>query len=105
MLDNCEHLLDAVAEFFNYQNVRPTSLLLASFDGELEVQSVTDYTPDPTRLMDPAFTSQFAGPNETFLPQDVRYFNWRMVLRNAEADVSVAPAIDSFVVSYRLESQ
>ncbi len=43
---NRRRVLDAVRDFFNYQNVRPNSLVLASFDGKLEVESVPRYDPD-----------------------------------------------------------
>ena len=64
---------------------------------------VTVYTADPNELMNPAFTSQFAGPNEQFLPEDVRYFNWRFVMQNALDRVNGAPKLESFVISYRLQ--
>ncbi len=63
---------------------------------------VTDYTPDLNQLMDPSFTTQFAGPNEQFLPEDVRYFNWRFVMQNALDVAAGAPKLESFVLSYRL---
>ena len=65
-------------------------------------RNITDYTDDPADLMDASFLSSFAGPNETFTPADVRYFNWRFVLRNGP---SGAPTIDSFAVSYRIEAR
>jgi len=64
---------------------------------------VTDYTSDLNDLMDPSYTSRFAGPNETFLPEDVRYFNWRIVMQNALDRRSGAPVLESFVVIYRLQ--
>ena len=67
-------------------------------------KNVTDYVSDPNRLMDPAFTSRFSGPNEQFLPHDVRYFNWRLVLRNGmRRGGAASPAIDSLAVNYRIE--
>ena len=54
--------------------------------------------------MDPEFTGKFAGPTETFLPSDVKYFNWRFIMKNnVEANPPVSPVIDSFAVTYRFE--
>ena len=67
-------------------------------------RNVTRYTSDPNALMDTRFTSLFAGPNETFLPSDVKYFNWRFIMRNnVDAATPAAPKIQSFSVSYRFE--
>jgi hypothetical protein len=63
---------------------------------------VTDYTADLTDLTDPEFTSRFAGPNEQFLPQDVRYVNWRMVM-HSDPETGATPQVDSFWLAYRLE--
>ena len=38
--------LDSISDFFNYQAARPTSLILASFDGNLEVTSLPSFNPD-----------------------------------------------------------
>lgn len=67
-------------------------------------RNVTTYVNNPNKLMDAAFTSQFAGPNEAFLPRDVRYFNWRFILKNnVDANPPVSPTIESFAVTYRFE--
>jgi hypothetical protein len=65
-------------------------------------RTVTSYVEDPNTLMSPAFTAQFAGPNETFLPTAVRYVNWRFVVSNdVDADPPAAPSIDTFALAYR----
>ncbi len=65
-------------------------------------RTVTRYVENPNDLMDPAFTDQFAGPNESFLPRDIRYVNWRFVTsNNTEANPPVAPTIETFALSYR----
>jgi hypothetical protein len=69
-------------------------------------RTVTSYVEDPTRLMDPAFTLQFQGPNELFRPADVRYVNWRFLMgNNADADPPVSPSIETFALSYRFQAQ
>ncbi|MEM7198806.1 MAG: hypothetical protein AAF628_00970 [Planctomycetota bacterium] len=69
-------------------------------------RNVTDYVADPNDLMDEEFTTQFAAPNEAFLPHDVRYFNWRLVFgNNVDASPPVTPRIESFLVTYRFEDQ
>jgi len=61
-----------------------------------------DYGEDPNLLMDPAYTIDFAGPNETFNPKDIRFVNWRFIAaNNAEADPPVSPTIETFALSYR----
>ena len=67
---------------------------------------VTDYVPDPNTLADSQFTNQFSGLNETFLANDVTYFNWRFVFENnVDANPPITPVIDSFIVTYRLEKK
>ncbi len=67
---------------------------------------VTPYTTDLNQLMDARFTSSIASAGESFLPQDVRYFSWRLIfLNNVDANPPVTPQIDSFVVAYRFESK
>ena len=67
-------------------------------------RNVTRYTSDPNALMDARFTSQFAGANETFLPQDVKYLNWRFIMiNNVDANPPVSPKIQSFALTYRFE--
>lgn len=69
-------------------------------------RTVTAYVEDPNTLMNPAFTAQFAGPNEAFNPRDVRYMNWRFVTsNNTDANPPVAPTIDTFALSYRFQPQ
>jgi hypothetical protein len=65
-------------------------------------RTVTRYVTDPNDLMNPAFTSQYAGPNEPFLPRDIRYVNWRFVTsNNVDAIPPTAPTIETFALSYR----
>ena len=65
-------------------------------------RTVTSYTPKPNQLMDTSWTNTFSGPNESFEAKDVKYFNWRFVMRNnVEADPPVSPKVESFAVSYR----
>ncbi|MGB3965309.1 MAG: hypothetical protein WBO45_01165 [Planctomycetota bacterium] len=67
-------------------------------------RTVTRYVEDPNELVSPAFTTQFAGPNEAFTPRDVRYVNWRFVTsNNADAVPPVAPTIETFALSYRFQ--
>lgn len=69
-------------------------------------RTVTRYVEDPNQLMDPAFTIQYAGPNEAFTPRDVRYVNWRFVTsNNTDANPPIAPTIETFALSYRFQSQ
>ncbi|MEZ5963309.1 MAG: hypothetical protein R3F56_05615 [Planctomycetota bacterium] len=66
---------------------------------------VTDYVDDPNRLTNATFLSQYAGPFDSFQPNDVRYFNWRLVMKNnVDATPAVSPSIESFAMIYRLES-
>jgi hypothetical protein len=67
-------------------------------------RTVTRYVEDPNDLVDPAFTIQYAGPNETFTPRDVRYVNWRFVTgNNADANPPIAPTIETFSLAYRFQ--
>jgi hypothetical protein len=67
-------------------------------------RTVTSYVENPNELMDPAYTIQFAGPNESFTPRSIRYLNWRFVTsNNADAVPPVAPTIETFALSYRFE--
>jgi hypothetical protein len=67
-------------------------------------RTVTTYLSDPNKLLDPDFTNRFAAPNETFRPQDVKYVNWRFIMRNnVEASPPVSPTIESFALTYRFE--
>ena len=41
---------------------------------------------------------------ESFEPSDVKYFNWRFIMKNnVEANPPISPLIQSFAVAYRLE--
>ena len=62
---------------------------------------VTDYVDDLDALTDAGFLSRFAAPGEAFTPSDVRYCNWRFIMRNGEA-MTEAPALESFALVYRL---
>lgn len=67
-------------------------------------RTVTSYTDDPNLVFSPQFTDRFAGPFESFRPDDVKYFNWRFVMtNNVEASPPVSPSIDTFSVAYRFE--
>ena len=67
-------------------------------------RTVTRYVEDPNDLMSPAFTSQYAGPNEAFTPRDIRYVNWRFVTsNNVDAIPPIAPSIETFALSYRFQ--
>ncbi|MFN3241401.1 MAG: hypothetical protein ACE37K_07780 [Planctomycetota bacterium] len=69
-------------------------------------RTVTTYVEDPNTLMDPAYTLDFAGPNETFNPRDIRFVNWRFIAaNNAEANPPVSPTIETFALSYRWQQQ
>jgi hypothetical protein len=65
-------------------------------------RNVTAYTEEPNDLSNTAFTNKFGGPNEVFAAEDVKYFNWRLIMRNnADTTPPVSPKIESFAVSYR----
>ena len=69
-------------------------------------KTVTAYADNPNLIVDPAWTAQFAAPNEQFTPQDVRYLNWRFVTtNNVDASPAVAPTIDTFSLSWRYQRQ
>lgn len=69
-------------------------------------RTVTSYVEDPNTLMTPAYTAQFAGPNEAFTPRDIRYVNWRFVTsNNVDANPPIAPVIDTFALAYRFSPQ
>jgi len=68
-------------------------------------RTVTSYTQDPNQLTDAQFLSTFAGPNEGFTPQDVRYLNWRFLMtNNTTANPPVSPSIDTFSLAYRFQT-
>ena len=67
-------------------------------------KNITEYTRDIGDLQSDGFIGRYAGPRDIFLARDVRYFNWRFLMRNnVDANPSVAPAIESFAVTYRFE--
>ncbi|MCA8953394.1 MAG: hypothetical protein KDE27_28030, partial [Planctomycetes bacterium] len=69
-------------------------------------KTVTSYVDDPNRLVDPAYTIQFAGPNESFTPGDVRYVNWRFVTsNNVDANPPISPTIETFSLAWRFQQQ
>lgn len=67
-------------------------------------RTVTSYVLDPNQLLDSTFLARFNGPNEGFTPSDVRHINWRFLMsNNIDANPPVAPAIDTFIFSYRFQ--
>jgi hypothetical protein len=64
--------------------------------------TMTTYTEDPNDLASTAFTSQFSAPTRPFEAKDVKYFNWRFIMKNnVESNPPVSPKIESFSVAYR----
>jgi hypothetical protein len=68
-------------------------------------KNLTSYVADANLLSDPAFIVRFAGPNDTFGPDDVRYVNWRLIMHNSSGAQPVSPSLDSFLLTYRFESR
>jgi hypothetical protein len=67
-------------------------------------RNVTRYVENPNDLLNPQFTAQFAGPNDSFSARDVRYVNWRFIVSsNPDANPPVSPLIETFSLSYRFE--
>ncbi|MFO1051387.1 MAG: hypothetical protein U1F36_04175 [Planctomycetota bacterium] len=67
-------------------------------------KNLTEYTRDVGDLRSDAFVGRYAGPRDVFLARDVRYVNWRFLMRNnVDANPPVSPAIDSFLFTYRFE--
>ncbi len=67
-------------------------------------RQVTSYTTDINEMMESNFLVNFVGPNETLAPDEVKYFNWRFIMRNnVEATPPVSPSVESFSVTYRFE--
>ncbi len=65
-------------------------------------RTLTSYTAKPNQMMDTSWTNTFSGQNDSFEAKDVKYFNWRFVMRNnVEADPPISPKVESFAVSYR----
>lgn len=66
---------------------------------------VTDYVEDPNTLTNERFLAQFAGPLDTFRPNDARYVNWRFIMRNnVQASPPVSPHLESFALIVRYET-
>ncbi len=62
---------------------------------------VTDYVDDPDTLTDAGFLSRFVTDGETFAPHEVRYCNWRFVMRGT-AEAAEPTGLQSFALVYRL---
>jgi hypothetical protein len=64
--------------------------------------NITEYTRDIGDLASDSFVTRFRGPADVFSARNVRYFNWRFLMRNnVDANPPVSPAIESFAVTYR----
>ena len=64
---------------------------------------VTDYVEDPNQLFAGSFTDRYAQPGLPFTPPDIRYVNWRFLMRNAaDRTPPVSPSVDTFVLAWRL---
>ncbi|MHC5065473.1 MAG: hypothetical protein ACYTG5_16020, partial [Planctomycetota bacterium] len=69
-------------------------------------RQVTEYTSDIGNLTDEVFLEDFVGASEVFGPAEVKYFNWRFIMRNnVEANPPVSPELESFSVTYRFEKR
>ncbi len=65
---------------------------------------VTDYVDDPNRLAEDGFLARFAGPADSFRANEVRYANWRFIMKNnVESTPPVAPSLESFALLYRFQ--
>jgi hypothetical protein len=65
-------------------------------------KTITTYVDDPNQLMRTKFTNSFSGPSESFEAKDVKYFNWRFIMKNnLEVDPPLSPRVESFAISYR----
>jgi hypothetical protein len=65
------------------------------------VDALTRYTTEIEQLQDPAFLAGFNGMR----PQEVKYLTFRIIFENnADAVGSISPSLDSFAITYRLES-
>jgi hypothetical protein len=60
---------------------------------------------NPNRLTDPTFLPRYSGPFDSFPTNDVRYVNWRFIMKN-NVDVTppVSPYIESFAMVVRYET-
>ncbi|MEE2888139.1 MAG: hypothetical protein VX951_11985, partial [Planctomycetota bacterium] len=96
---------DAHIHHWDNRNIQGTGTRRRWFS-YLYNETVTSYTEDPNDLTDLDFTDTFSGPNESFKPEDVQYFNWRFLLKNnVEVTPPVAPKIQAFSCAYRLSKQ
>ena len=69
-------------------------------------ETVTTYTEDATDLSSPAFATQFSSPVQAFEAVDIKYFNWRFIMKNnILADPPISPKIESFSVTYRFQGR
>ncbi len=69
-------------------------------------RQVSEYSERIEDMTDPNFLGQFVGPHETFGPADVRYFNWRFIMKNnVDLSAPISPSLDSFAVVYRFEKR
>ena len=69
-------------------------------------RTVTSYVENPNELIDPEFADQYSTSAEPFGPNDVRYMNWRFIMRNnANAQPPIDPSIETFAVSYRFTAR
>ena len=65
-------------------------------------ETVTTYTVDPSDLSSSVFATQFSSPAQAFESTDIKYFNWRFIMKNnIQADPPISPKIESFSVAYR----
>jgi hypothetical protein len=65
------------------------------------VDAISRYTTEIEQLQDPAFLAGFNGMR----PQEVKYLTFRIIFENnADAVGSISPSLDSFAITYRLES-
>lgn len=67
-------------------------------------RNITSYLEDPNALFEAPYVSQFAGPSDTFTPQDIRYVNWRFVTtNNVDANPPISPTIETFALAWRYQ--
>ncbi len=67
---------------------------------------VTDYVDDPNQLTQAQYLAQFAGPVDSFQPHEVRYLNWRFIMKNnVEGAPPTAPELESYALVYRFEQR
>ena len=63
---------------------------------------MTSYVGDPNSLFDPAYLLDFQGPNDSLVPEDIVFFNWRFIMiNNNDAQPPVSPRLESFATTYR----